>query len=75
MHQPSLSSRSDLSAIKAVSRYLAQGYRPSADSGIATARLRRTKHVMKRGVDIDSEDGLSLDLDGDVLLTIAEVTV
>jgi hypothetical protein len=44
-------------------------------SGIATARLRRTKNVMKRGVDIDSEDGLSLDLDGDVLLTIAEVTV
>lgn len=30
---------------------------------------------MKRGVDVDSEDGLSLDLDGDVLLTIAEVTV
>lgn len=39
------------------------------------ASLRRTIHVMARGVDIHLEDRLSLDLDGDVLLTIADITM
>lgn len=44
----------------------------SANFAVATAKLRRARDVVARDLDSDSDD-LTLDLDGDFELSIAEV--